>query len=281
MIEIVHQYDFNSEQEPRPGNADQAQARLVQGNTELAQFWSQSFDRREAYREVISLDPGMWGIAEDGASVPPHIPFAAVLSCSDARVPTEQIFRQTANDLFVVRLAGNIISNEGVGSLAFAVRHLGESLKLLLVLGHEGCGAVTAAVDAYLEPANYPDVTPDIGLRSILDRIFVPVRVGARALDDAGQARSTDQETYRARLTQLSVVLNAAFTAMTMEKLLSDVIDVNKKVVFGVYGLDTHTVWAPQPNLHPTQWAEPGLATPPDSFAALQTLARQMAAVDE
>lgn len=280
MIEIVHQYDPNSEQEARPVSADQAQARLVRGNTELARFWSQSFDQEASYREVIPFDPGMWGIGEAGAGVPSHTPFAAVLSCSDARAPTEQIFRQTSNDLFVVRLAGNVIASEGVGSLAYAVRHLGESLKLLVVLGHTGCGAVTATVDAYLSPSSYPDVAPDIGLRAIVDRIFVAVRVAARALEAVGRAGADGHDVYRDRLIQLSVVLNAALTAMAMEKLLADVIGVDRKVVFGVYGLDTHTVWAPQASIDPQRWKEPCLADPPASFEGLEQLAEQMAGVD-
>ena len=74
-------------------------------------------------------------------------PFAAILSCSDSRAPTEFIFDQALGDIFSVRLAGNIASNKAIGSLEFACKYLGS--KLVVVLGHSGCGAVQAACDGY------------------------------------------------------------------------------------------------------------------------------------
>ncbi len=71
-------------------------------------------------------------------------PFAAILTCSDARVPPEVIFDQGLGDLFVVRLAGNILNDAALGSLEYAVEHLG--VKHIMVLGHERCGAVTATI---------------------------------------------------------------------------------------------------------------------------------------
>lgn len=70
-------------------------------------------------------------------------PFAAILSCSDSRVPPEVVFDQGLGDLFIVRVAGNIINDEGLGSLEYTVDHLGT--RLILVLGHQRCGAVDAA----------------------------------------------------------------------------------------------------------------------------------------
>jgi carbonic anhydrase len=69
-------------------------------------------------------------------------PFAAILGCSDSRVPPEILFDQGIGDLFVVRTAGNILDDVVVGSLEYAVEHLGVSL--VVVLGHQECGAVTA-----------------------------------------------------------------------------------------------------------------------------------------
>lgn len=71
-------------------------------------------------------------------------PFSAIVSCSDSRVPPEVIFDQGLGDLFVIRLAGNIIDDAALGSLEYAVEHLG--VKHILVLGHERCGAVDATV---------------------------------------------------------------------------------------------------------------------------------------
>ncbi len=77
-------------------------------------------------------------------------PFVAVLSCSDSRVPPEIIFDQGLGDIFVVRVAGNTVDALGLQTLAYAVEHLGTSL--ILVLGHDACGAVQAAVASYPKP---------------------------------------------------------------------------------------------------------------------------------
>jgi len=73
-------------------------------------------------------------------------PIAAVLCCSDSRVPPEIVFDQGLGDLFVVRVAGNIASPAGLGSLEYAVDRL--HVPLIVVLGHEKCGAVAATIDA-------------------------------------------------------------------------------------------------------------------------------------
>lgn len=79
-------------------------------------------------------------------------PFAVILSCADSRVGPEVVFDQGLGDLFVVRVAGNIIDNAGLGSIEYAVEHLGASL--VVVLGHEKCGAVSAAVGAGHAPGH-------------------------------------------------------------------------------------------------------------------------------
>lgn len=71
-------------------------------------------------------------------------PFATVLSCSDSRVPPELVFDQGVGDIFVVRVAGNIGGDDDLGSIEYAVEHLNTSL--VVVMGHEKCGAVTAAL---------------------------------------------------------------------------------------------------------------------------------------
>jgi carbonic anhydrase len=71
-------------------------------------------------------------------------PFAAIVSCSDSRVPPEIVFDQGLGDLFVVRLAGNVVDDDALGSLEYAVEHLG--VRYIMVLGHERCGAIGAAV---------------------------------------------------------------------------------------------------------------------------------------
>ncbi len=73
-------------------------------------------------------------------------PFAAILSCADSRVPVEVLFDQTIGQLFVTRVAGNVVSAEIMGSLEYAVAVLGT--RTILVMGHSKCGAVTAAIQA-------------------------------------------------------------------------------------------------------------------------------------
>jgi carbonic anhydrase len=72
-------------------------------------------------------------------------PFASILSCSDSRAPVEILFDQTLGDIFSVRLAGNIASLNAIGSLEYSHKYLDS--KLLVVLGHSGCGAISAACD--------------------------------------------------------------------------------------------------------------------------------------
>ncbi len=72
-------------------------------------------------------------------------PFAVVVGCSDSRVPPEVVFDQGLGDLFVVRVAGNVVDQAALGSIEYAVEHLGASL--IVVLGHERCGAIKAALD--------------------------------------------------------------------------------------------------------------------------------------
>lgn len=83
-------------------------------------------------------------------------PFAVIVSCSDSRVSPELIFDQGIGDLFTIRTAGNIIGNVGLGSIEYAVEHL--HVKLIMVLGHERCGAVDAFVQGGKAPGHIRDI---------------------------------------------------------------------------------------------------------------------------
>ena len=91
-------------------------------------------------------------------------PFATVLGCSDSRVPAELVFDQGLGDLFVIRVAGNIVAPSLIGSAEFAVSRFGTAL--LVVMGHTNCGAIAAAVHAVEQ-----DDSPSKNLRAITDRI--------------------------------------------------------------------------------------------------------------
>ena len=92
-------------------------------------------------------------------------PFAVVLGCSDSRVPAEIVFDQGLGELFVIRVAGNIVAPSQIGSVEFAVEQFGT--RLVLVLGHSQCGAVLAT----LRELRQPNKNQSRNLRSIVDRI--------------------------------------------------------------------------------------------------------------
>lgn len=97
-------------------------------------------------------------------------PIAVVLGCSDSRVPVETVFDQGPGDLFVIRVAGNIVTPSQMGSVEFAATYLGT--RLVVVLGHTRCGAVDAAVHA----VQGPGAKLSTGLESIVDAVAPSVR---------------------------------------------------------------------------------------------------------
>src|SRR5690606_4347633 len=126
---------------------------------------------------------------------------------ADARVPVELIFGQQANDLFVVRVAGNVLGDECLGSLGYAVDQLG-TVRLLAVLGHTGCGAVTTAVDAYLNPVGYLGVAANFPLQAIVSKLMAPVRGAAAALAAVYGETVAARPGYRQALIETAVMLN-------------------------------------------------------------------------
>ena len=116
---------------PLAYTADQALARLVAGN--------QRFVRGEARFPTVQKEV-LAALAKG------QRPYATILGCSDSRVPPELIFDAGFGELFIIRLAGNVISPEVMGTVQYAGVHL--QTPLFIVLGHEGCGAVAAALAA-------------------------------------------------------------------------------------------------------------------------------------
>jgi carbonic anhydrase len=116
---------------------DEALKFLQSGNS---RFVSGKLDKKDLRGEVKNLQNG-------------QSPYAVILACSDSRVPPELVFDESLGKLFIIRLAGNVATPEAIGSIEYAVEHLGS--QLVVVLGHSKCGAVTAAV-------NGGEVTPNI-----------------------------------------------------------------------------------------------------------------------
>jgi carbonic anhydrase len=98
-------------------------------------------------------------------------PFAIILGCSDARVPAEIVFDQGLGDLFVIRVAGNIVSPSQIGSVEFAASRFGT--RLVVVLGHSQCGAIRATLEELRQPAE----NQSRNIRSIVDRVRPSVEV--------------------------------------------------------------------------------------------------------
>jgi len=145
-----------SSQAPQSYNANEALARLVAGN--------ERFVRGEA--RFPTMQKEVLAELEKGQQ-----PYATILGCSDSRVPPELVFDAGFGELFILRVAGNVISPEVMGTLQYAGIHL--RTPLYVVLGHEGCGAVQAALAVKWQGAREPariaqllqNITP--GLRDI------------------------------------------------------------------------------------------------------------------
>jgi carbonic anhydrase len=126
-------------------------------------------------------------------------PFAVVLGCSDSRVPAEIVFDQGLGDLFVIRVAGNIVAPSQIGSVEFAVERF--ATRLVVVLGHSQCGAVRATVEELRQPAKRSR-----NLRSIVDRIRPSVEELLAAdpeLDPGALLRHAVRANVRASVNQL------------------------------------------------------------------------------
>ncbi len=106
-------------------------------------------------------------------------PFAAIVCCSDSRVPPELLFDQGFGDLFVIRTAGNIIGGVELGSIEYAVEHLG--IKLIIVMGHENCGAVKAFIAGGEAPGHIKEIVDS--LKNEQEIIKIPV-TDVNRLDD-------------------------------------------------------------------------------------------------
>jgi carbonic anhydrase len=249
VIEVVFRDDgAGSRYGDPPATAERAVERLCQGNARFA---------------ALELPAG----PEAPGEAPRQKPFAIVLSCADARVPVEIVFSQSVNELFVVRVAGNVIGADCLGSIDLAVHNFRDSVRVVTVMGHTHCGAVAAAVEAFLEPPRYLALASSFPLRSIVDRILVAVRSAARTLETIHGRDAPDDPRYRERLAGLAVILNAAYTAYSLRQELAASQRHAVDVVYGLYDLATRRVTAPGAS------AGPGLVAPPENAEAFDALA--------
>ncbi len=141
------------------GGSDEAQTKLMDGNKRFVDGTYGVGDISDARRKELTKG---------------QHPFAVILSCSDSRVPPELLFDQGLGDLFVVRTAGNTVDTIGIGSLEYGIEHL--HAPLLVILGHQGCGAVKATVDAAGKPVRKEKGHPHDSIGAIVAKIMPAVK---------------------------------------------------------------------------------------------------------
>lgn len=154
---------------PRPVDGREALQRLREGNDRFANGLPSHVHQGQVWRKELAAG---------------QHPFATIVGCSDSRVPTELVFDQGLGDLFVIRVAGNVIAEDIVGSIQYAGLHL--HTPLFVVLGHQGCGAVTAALQARAGGGSEPE-----GIQALL-RYIEP------AIKDVDTSLAPDQQLERA-----------------------------------------------------------------------------------
>ncbi|PZO92495.1 MAG: carbonic anhydrase, partial [Streptococcus pyogenes] len=163
-----------------------------------------------------------------------HEPFAIILGCSDARVPAEIVFDQGLGDLFVIRVAGNVVAPSQIGSVEFATEKFGT--KLVVVLGHSHCGAVTACVETLINP----DQQFSPNLRSIVDRI----RPSVYNLHEIYTANGQDIDAQELINRGIKANVRMSFTQLKHgSRILEDAVNNGSLIIVGaVYDLDTGKV---------------------------------------
>ena len=137
---------------------DQALQKLKQGNDSYLNSKNNSSDISASLRE---------NTAKNGQE-----PYAVIVTCSDSRVPPEHIFSAGVGELFVIRTAGNVVDDFALGSIEYGVKHLGA--KIILVMGHSQCGAVSAAIAGQAE--------------GYINTILEEIKPGIRGVTDAAEA---------------------------------------------------------------------------------------------
>ena len=157
-------------------------------------------------------------------------PFAVILGCSDSRVPVEIVFDQGMGDLFVIRVAGNVVAPSQIGSVEFAAERF--STKLVVVLGHSRCGAVQATLEQLRGPAERQ--SPN--LTSIVSRIEPSV---AAVLENAGESDESELE-------RLAVRANVRASVEALKHgsdILENLVARDELLIVGAeYSLDTGVV---------------------------------------
>jgi len=181
---------------------------LLKGNQRFARAW-RSQTTASAMDERADAMASLWTnhcYESPDALASGQAPWASVLSCADSRVSPEWIFSAAPSDLFVIRSAGNTAFSNAIGSLEFGVEHLGTPL--IMVMGHSGCGAVTAARD-------HEPLTPN------LEDLVTPIRASLRPGETLEAAIKTNARQCARQLTERSPLLAEAERSGTLSIVVS------------------------------------------------------------
>lgn len=256
---------------PQPRTAAEALAALTRGH---AGFRDWAARQRGGAEEPPASGLGILGLslpAPAAAAVPLQHPFAIAVGCADARVPIRMLFGGLVNDIFEIRVAGQALGDECLGSIEYALRHL-PSVKTIVVLGHTDCGAVRMTVDNHLKPSCLETDELSIGLRAVANHILGAVVQAERALRAAAPTLAASAELHRECLTTTAIVVNAAAVAHRLAHVFGPQGHDELEVVFGIYDLSTSTVLHPRQSASQPGW-EPGLAAAPRTAAAVADIA--------
>ena len=264
-----------------PGSGLEAKRILEEGNLRYARWVDHCTQARDTGGDpsgfVVPCTATDLGIPTVEGIAVKQAPFAILLGCSDARVPAEVIFGQLRNNLFVVRVAGNVLSEELLGSIEYAVHHLAETIRIIVVLGHTNCGAVSAAVDTYLNPWAYLATAPSPALAQHHRPPVCPGAQGRQRLgNDLGPGRGR-QPNYRAALIETAVAVNAIQSSYKLRLALEQEDRKEVQVVYGIFDLVTHRVWTAPPADSRATYREVILAEAPTDLAHFEELAIRIA----
>src|SRR5215475_10933422 len=188
-VDIIYRYEAqDTPARSRPSDSEAALLRLGEGNRAFAALLDGRGDGNGFVQRVVPVDLRDLGILLGDAAAPRQRPFAAILGCSDARAPVELIFNEGPNDLFVIRVAGNGLGEEVLGSLKYAVDHLSGSLKLIVV---------QASARKLLETFG-PDIAHDPGYRQALIEASIVTNAAFAAYTIQQEFGSSDPTGLRA-----------------------------------------------------------------------------------
>jgi carbonic anhydrase len=282
-IDYIYRFDpKNPSAKPLPTDAAHARATLEDGNRMFSR-WMESCrtgtPSEGEPRYVVACNGLEVGMPRTQGSMPLQTPFAVVVGCSDARVPTEMLFGQGFNDLFVIRVAGNVLGDVCMGSVDFALNALSDSVRVVVMLGHSGCGAVTAAVDSYLRPTKFWSKSLSPMLRSLTQRIFVSVREAANGIDVVWGANARNLPGYREALVETAVCVNAAQSAFDLRQEVERAGKWEIEVVYGVHNIRNHQVCMPVDPSAPRRDENVRLAEAPTNPNEFRLIAEQMASL--